>query len=166
MLVATLLGRVAAELTAQDGLLLYCGAFAAQVTARSRAPARSLTPAPRIVAWPAPAAAPQACAFRVTFRSPARALQAWQVLQGIAHDVTGQKATLLQLQDNTQKERALTLGCEWSHTLYFPNLLLNSIYESLTGQKDSVLLSGEAEEGAAQADGTEKALTESKDKDA
>ena len=88
------------------------------------------------------------------------------MLQGIAHDVTGQKATLLQLQDNTQKERALTLGCEWSHTLYFPNLLLNSIYESLTGQKDSVLLSGEAEEGAAQADGTEKALTESKDKDA
>ena len=34
------------------------------------------------------------------------------------------------------------------------------------GQKDSVLLSGEAEEGTAQADGTEKALTESKDKDA
>ena len=38
VLVATLLGRVAAELTAQDGLLLYCGAFAAQVTARSLAP--------------------------------------------------------------------------------------------------------------------------------
>jgi hypothetical protein len=32
VLLATLLGRVAAELTAQDGLLLYCGAFAAQVT--------------------------------------------------------------------------------------------------------------------------------------
>ena len=45
MLVATLLGRVAAELTAQDGLLLYCAAFAAQATAWSLAPTRSRAPA-------------------------------------------------------------------------------------------------------------------------
>ena len=155
VLVATLLGRVAAELTAQDGLLLYCGAFAAQVTARSLAP-------PHITeAWAAPAAAPQACALR----SPARALQPWQLLQGVAHDVCGQKATLLQHQDDMRRGRAQTLGAEWSHTLYFPNLLLNSIYESLTGQKESVLLFGEGEEGTGEGDGTE-ALTENKDKDA
>ena len=34
VLLATLLGRVAAELTAQDGLLLYCSAFAAQAAPR------------------------------------------------------------------------------------------------------------------------------------
>ena len=47
-----------------------------------------------------------------------------------------------------------------------PNLLLNSIYESLTGQKESVLLFGEGEEGTGEGDGAEKALTENKDKDA
>ena len=37
------------------------------------------------------------------------------------------------------------LPFEWAHTLYFPNLLLNSIYETLTGQKDSVLFDAETE---------------------
>jgi len=118
VLVATLLGRVAAELTAQDSLLLYCGAFAAQI------------------------------------------------LQGISHDVCRQKATLLQHQDDTRQGRAQTLGSEWSHTLYFPNLLLNSIYESLTGQKDSVLLSGEDDGDDGEGDDAQKALTGEKDKDA
>ena len=87
-------------------------------------------------------------------------------MQGVAHDVCGQKATLLQHQDDMRRGRAQTLGAEWSHTLYFPNLLLNSIYESLTGQKESVLLFGEGEEGTGEGDGTEKALTGKKDKDA
>ena len=61
MLVATLLGRVAAELTAQDGLLLYCAAFAAQATAWSLAPTRSRAPArssPRPQPRPARSLAP------------------------------------------------------------------------------------------------------------
>ncbi len=91
VLVAVTVGRVAAELTAQDALLYYCGAFGAQLC------------------------------------------------QGIAHDACGQKATLLQHQDDAQHARRQTLGFEWSHTVFFPNLLLNSMYHSLTGQKDSVL---------------------------
>ena len=68
-----------------------------------------------------------------------------------------------------RRGRAQTLGAEWSHTLYFPNLLLNSIYESLTGQKESVLLFGEDDDalvGDAKGDGAEKAITGAKDKDA
>ncbi len=108
---------------------------------------------------------PEACALR----PPARAPHPRQTLQGIAHDVCGQKATLLQHQDDTRQGRAKTLGCEWSHTLYFPILLLNSIYESLTGQKESVLLFGEDDDalvGDAKGDGAEKAITGAKDKDA
>ena len=149
VLVATLLGRVAAELTAQDSLLLYCGAFAAQETARSLAPPDAPDPG-RVV------------------RPPTRVPPTYprQILQGISHDVCRQKATLLQHQDDTRQGRAQTLGSEWSHTLYFPNLLLNSIYESLTGQKDSVLLSGEDDGDDGEGDDAQKALTGEKDKDA
>jgi hypothetical protein len=57
-----------------------------------------------------------------------------QLAQGIAHDVSMQKATLLSHQDS-MADRRVRLAFEWSHVVYFPNLLFQSCHESLVGAK-------------------------------
>lgn len=57
-----------------------------------------------------------------------------QLAQGIAHDVSMQKATLLSHQDS-MADRRVRLAFEWSHVVYFPNLLYQSCHESLVGAK-------------------------------
>lgn len=58
-----------------------------------------------------------------------------QYAQGIAHDVTRQKATLLQHNESTKHSRRVRLGHEWSHVVYFPNLLLQSCHASWARSK-------------------------------
>ena len=55
-----------------------------------------------------------------------------QLAQGVAHDVSKQKATLLSHQDS-MADRRVRLAFEWSHAVYFPNILLQSCYQSLVG---------------------------------
>jgi len=57
-----------------------------------------------------------------------------QVSQGVAHDVSRQKATLLSHEESTESRR-VKLAFEWSHVVYFPNLLLHSCLESLTDRR-------------------------------
>eukprot|EP00041_Stephanoeca_diplocostata_P018669 m.392758 g.392758 ORF g.392758 m.392758 type:complete len:311 (-) comp21084_c0_seq11:129-1061(-) len=52
------------------------------------------------------------------------------VAQGVSHIAAGEMPTLVQMQQNDSSD---TLGQEWAHGTFFPNLLLNSIYESITG---------------------------------
>ena len=56
-----------------------------------------------------------------------------QLSQGVAHDVTWQKATLLSHEDS-KHDRATSLAFEWSHVVYFPNLLMHSAHQSLVGK--------------------------------
>ena len=53
-----------------------------------------------------------------------------QLSQGVAHDVSRQKATLLTHEDSSEG-RGVKLAFEWSHVTYFPNLLMHSCYASL-----------------------------------
>lgn len=53
-----------------------------------------------------------------------------QISQGVSHDVTKQKATLLS-HENSDEAREVKLAFEWSHVVYFPNLLLHSCHQSL-----------------------------------
>jgi len=55
-----------------------------------------------------------------------------QLSQGIAHDVSKQKATLLSHQDS-MADRRLRIAFESAHCVFFPNLLLHSCYDSLVG---------------------------------
>ena len=50
-------------------------------------------------------------------------------LQGVAHEITGEKATLPQLED---------FADEIGHTTFFPCLLLQSIHHSVTGAMHKV----------------------------
>jgi hypothetical protein len=54
-----------------------------------------------------------------------------QLSQGVAHDVSKQKATLLSHEDDSTKGRTVKLAFEISHCTYFPNLLLQSVFESV-----------------------------------
>ena len=54
-----------------------------------------------------------------------------QFSQGISHDVTRQKATLLS-HEASDEGREKKLAFEWSHVVYFPNLLIHSAYDTLT----------------------------------
>jgi len=56
-----------------------------------------------------------------------------QSSQGVAHEVTRQKATLLS-HEGSEEDRSVKLAFEWSHCVWFPNLLFHSIYESATSQ--------------------------------
>ena len=47
-------------------------------------------------------------------------------LQGLAHALSGEQATLVKLQDSP--DGAAKLAYEWSHVVYFPNLLLHSLF--------------------------------------
>lgn len=47
-------------------------------------------------------------------------------LQGLAHALSGEQATLVKLQDS--RDGAAKLAYEWSHVVYFPNLLLHSLF--------------------------------------
>lgn len=53
-----------------------------------------------------------------------------QASQGVAHDVSKQTATLLS-HEESDESRMEKLGFEWAHCCYFPNLLLQSVRESL-----------------------------------
>ena len=53
-----------------------------------------------------------------------------QLSQGIAHDISQQKATLLSLEDSIEDMR-VRLAFDWAHCVYFPNLLFHSCYQSL-----------------------------------
>ena len=55
-----------------------------------------------------------------------------QASQGVAHDVSKQTATLLAHEASDEETRMQKLGFEWAHCCYFPNLLLQSVQESLT----------------------------------
>ena len=53
------------------------------------------------------------------------------VAQGLSHDLTGEPATLMMLQKTPAgKDR---FAHEWSHTYYFPCLLVQSVRESVLG---------------------------------
>ena len=47
--------------------------------------------------------------------------------QGLSHEYTGEQATLTRL---------VSLPSEYAHTVFFPNLLLGSVHESLFGKYD------------------------------
>jgi hypothetical protein len=51
-------------------------------------------------------------------------------LQGAAHDVSSQPATLLNLQADESGDRKIRF--EWSHVTFFPDLLFHSCHESLS----------------------------------
>ena len=53
-----------------------------------------------------------------------------QLAQGIAHDFTKQKATLM-MNEDSGVTRSKRLAFDWSHCVYFPNLLFQSCYQSL-----------------------------------
>ena len=59
-----------------------------------------------------------------------------QASQGVAHDVSKQKATLLSHQESDEGHME-RLGFEWAHCCYFPNLLLQSVHQSVTGRKST-----------------------------
>ena len=50
-------------------------------------------------------------------------------VQGVAHSAAGEEGTLVNLQASTEQ----TTAHELSHTVYFPNLLLHTIYEKVLG---------------------------------
>merc|ERR1711991_208402 len=55
-------------------------------------------------------------------------------LQGIAHRLTGETATLINLNnDGTQEDVAAKVRFEWAHVTFFPSLALQSIHHSLVG---------------------------------
>ena len=55
-------------------------------------------------------------------------------LQGIAHRLTGETATLINLNnDGTQEDVATKVRFEWAHVTFFPSLALQSIHQSLFG---------------------------------
>jgi len=54
-------------------------------------------------------------------------------LQGVSHSVSGEQATLLKLEE--EEDEGKKLAYEYSHVVYFPNLLLQTIYEILKGKK-------------------------------
>merc|ERR1712086_156771 len=54
-----------------------------------------------------------------------------QASQGVAHNVTRQQATLLS-HEASNESREEKMAFEWSHVVYFPNLLLHSAYDSCT----------------------------------
>ena len=53
------------------------------------------------------------------------------VLQGRAHDISKQQATLLNLEGVQDKDKKLRF--EWAHVTFFPTLLWHSIYDSTLG---------------------------------
>lgn len=53
-----------------------------------------------------------------------------QLAQGVAHDFTKQKATLM-MNEDSGVARSKRLAFDWSHCVYFPNLLFHSCYQSL-----------------------------------
>mmetsp|Transcript_47653 Transcript_47653/g.94525 ORF Transcript_47653/g.94525 Transcript_47653/m.94525 type:complete len:171 (+) Transcript_47653:314-826(+) len=58
-------------------------------------------------------------------------------LQGAAHDVSSQKATLLNLQTAADTGGSQKIRFEWSHVTFFPNLLFHSCHQSLTAKINS-----------------------------
>lgn len=52
------------------------------------------------------------------------------ILQGLAHALSREQATLLKLQTEADRDQKITY--EWGHVVYFPNLLLHSIYTTLS----------------------------------
>ena len=63
----------------------------------------------------------------------------FQLSQGVSHRISGEQATLLQLNDSTNKkvvsheQDRRRLGFEWAHVVYFPALLMQSLNQSTLG---------------------------------
>ena len=57
------------------------------------------------------------------------------LLQGLAHALSREQPTLLKLQHDS--DRAQKVAHEWGHVVFFPNLLLHSIYTSVTKSTSS-----------------------------
>ena len=55
------------------------------------------------------------------------------LLQGLAHALSREQPTLLKLQSAVDREKKMS--DEWGHVVFFPNLLLQSIYTTLMGKK-------------------------------
>ena len=65
-----------------------------------------------------------------------------QLSQGVSHDVSLQKATLLTHEDSlsensSREERGEVLAFEWSHCSYFPALLLHSCQQTVAAKRSS-----------------------------
>lgn len=54
------------------------------------------------------------------------------LLQGLAHALSREQATLLKLQDSDREKK---IAHEWGHVVFFPSLLLHSIYTTLTSSR-------------------------------
>jgi hypothetical protein len=50
------------------------------------------------------------------------------MLQGLAHELSGEVATLLKLQDESNQEAKIRY--EWAHVTFFPNVLFQACYET------------------------------------
>jgi len=48
--------------------------------------------------------------------------------QGVAHGLSGEKPTMVQLNEDDDHERRV--GFEWAHVVFFPTLLFNSCYDT------------------------------------
>jgi|EP00945_MAST-04E_sp_MAST-4E-sp1_P003915 hypothetical protein len=59
-------------------------------------------------------------------------------MQGRAHDVTKQRATLVSLEGNKKYGRAKKLAFEWSHVCFFPALLWRSALQSYQESHENV----------------------------
>jgi hypothetical protein len=57
------------------------------------------------------------------------------LLQGLAHALSREQPTLLVLQSDSDREQKISH--EWGHVVFFPNLLLHSIYTTLTSSAAS-----------------------------
>jgi hypothetical protein len=61
-------------------------------------------------------------------------------LQGLAHSLSGEEATLLKLQGLGDKDAAHKISYEWAHVTFFPNLLGHALYDTLKSTRRKGLL--------------------------
>jgi hypothetical protein len=55
-------------------------------------------------------------------------------LQGLSHALSGEQATLLKLEEKKPNNNN-KMSAEWGHVVYFPNLLLQAMYETFNRKK-------------------------------
>lgn len=58
-------------------------------------------------------------------------------LQGLAHALSGEQATLLKLEEKESNNNN-KMSAEWGHVVFFPNLLLQVMYETFINRKKKV----------------------------
>lgn len=75
----------------------------------------------------------------LSFATGSAALYFWgcafsaSLCQGVSHAMTGERATLINLED--EGEHGAKLSFEWAHVTFFPDLLFHSLHQSFTGQR-------------------------------